>query len=58
MNKHDTQVFYRVVKRASNNGKFIRKQQNGASGRCVVTVNSNTYNKGVKAASKLIREKA
>lgn len=57
MLKQKGQTFYRVVKRSAKTGKFITQKQSGASGRDVVTVSRDTYKKGVRAASKLIKEK-
>lgn len=49
--------FFRVVKRSASTGKFVTREQSGASGRHVVSVRRGTYKKGVSAASKVLKEK-
>lgn len=58
MLKQNSPAFHRVSKQSSTAGKFVSKEQSGASGRTVISVSRSTYNKGIKAASKLIKEKA
>ncbi|CUH54413.1 hypothetical protein SAMN04488037_104292 [Shimia marina] len=54
--KRDQDVFFRVVKRSGRSGKFVSRAQHGSTGQHVISVNRGTYKKGLKAASKVLRE--
>ncbi|MEG3662091.1 hypothetical protein [Celeribacter halophilus] len=57
MTKAPKAAFFRIIKRSNRSGSWISKEQNGASGRHVVSVKPNTYKKGVDAATRVLKDK-
>ncbi|MBU0645634.1 MAG: hypothetical protein KJ731_08115 [Alphaproteobacteria bacterium] len=57
MNKAPKTAFFRIVKRSAKTGSWITKEQNGASGRHVISVKPNTYKKGLDAATRVLKDK-